>query len=223
MAFILSIVVATLLTILTPGLASAAPDCDPSRFSGPDGLDLTGYLQCTNPTVSDATVVPGGSIEFSGGGFKSNSSIDIFLVPADQGGGQAAGTLESDGGSTDIMLISSQAQASPALALGSVETDGSGNFSTVVTIPESVAPGPYLLEARGVDPDGNPLTVSLSISVVAAGSASPVTPSSGSLPYTGSSAGRWVTLGLALLGLGAVAVWGARRERRGPVASSPGE
>ena len=93
-------------------------------------------------------------------------------------------------------------------------SDESGNFSTTVVIPADTSPGSYRLEARGLDPDGNPLTVALPITVIAAGetAATPVTPS-GALPFTGSSTGRWLTLGVVLLVVGGLAVWGARRDR----------
>ena len=211
-AFLLAVMAAVGFSVVSASVASAAPDCNPSRFQGPDGLDVTGYLQCTNPSVSETQVDPGGSITFNGGGFKSNSSIDIVLVST--AGGQAAG-LAPSGPST---LQAQAAAPASGLSLGTIQSDDSGNFSTLVTIPSTVEPGSYSLEARGVDPDGNPLTVSLAITVAAAGdtagdtAATAVTPS-GELPFTGSSAGRWAILGVALFGLGAVAVWGARRDR----------
>jgi len=63
-----------------PATAQATDACAISRFTSPDGaVDVTGYLQCLGPSVSSDTVVPGGQITFSGGGFASGCRFEVFL------------------------------------------------------------------------------------------------------------------------------------------------
>ena len=170
---------------MTPALAGAEADCSIGRFQNPDGsTDLTGYLQCSSPGLSETTVAPGGTITFSGGGFASDSDVKI--------------TLFSD-----------------PVDLGSTTADASGNFSVEVAIPDGTPAGEHHLEASGLDPDGNPLVVSLSVTVTDSGTTpvAAVTPS-GALPFTGSDVARTLSIGLAAVVVGGAAVWGARRGRR---------
>lgn len=210
---VLGVIGAALMLVLAPTAASAEADCDISRFTGPDGVDVTGYLQCSSPSVSTTEVRPGETIVFQGGGFMSNSSIDIVLV---QGSGSSDEQAAADPASSPFSAVQAQAGSSAAISLGTVQADASGNFTAEVVLPD-VAPGSYVLEARGVDPNGNPLTVALPITVLgdsaAAPSAAAPAQTSGALPYTGTTAGRWVIIGLGMLALGVAAVWGARRNR----------
>ncbi len=158
--------------------ASAAANCDISRFKNPDGsLDTTGYLECFAPSVTPTTVAPGGTVQFKGGGYKSNSTVQIQLV---------CGTADP-------------------VVLGTTTANGEGNVDVTVTIPANTSPGSCQIEGVGVDPNGNPLTVVLGITVTTA--------STGTLPRTGSDTGEYLGLAIALIALGSAAVWGARRER----------
>jgi LPXTG-motif cell wall-anchored protein len=184
LATLAATIVALGVMLCTAPMAGAAAKCDPSRFTNPDGsTDVTSYLQCSSPTLSETTVSPGASITFSGGGFASGSKITISVTPG-------------------------------PVVLGSTTADADGNFSVVVTLPTNISTGAHRLEATGVDLDGNPLTVSLEFTVVAAGATAAVTPS-GSLPYTGSDAGRIALVGAAAVLVGGAGVWGARRVRAG--------
>jgi LPXTG-motif cell wall-anchored protein len=66
---------------LSSGSAGAAGGCDISRFTGSGGVDVTGYLQCEGPSLSEGSVAPGGTVQFLGGGFASGSSFEIVLQP----------------------------------------------------------------------------------------------------------------------------------------------
>jgi LPXTG-motif cell wall-anchored protein len=87
--------------------------------------------------------------------------------------------------------------------LGTVVADGKGNFSATVTIPAGTSLGVHTLTASCLDPSGNPLTITQTITVVSAES---------TLPKTGTDVAEYVGLGLALIALGGAAVLGARRE-----------
>ncbi|HVM63620.1 MAG TPA: hypothetical protein VMU14_02080 [Acidimicrobiales bacterium] len=163
--------------VSTAAPASAAATCDISNFKNPDGsLDTTGYLQCFSPSVTPTTVAPGGTVEFKGGGFKPGSSVQIELV---------CGT------------------ANPVV-VGTVTTNGEGNYDATVTIPTDTPPGSCQLEAVGVDSNGDPLTVVEAIVVTST--------STGTLPVTGSNTGEYLGLAIALIAIGSAAVWGSRRE-----------
>jgi hypothetical protein len=186
LAVLASLAVALGFALVAAPVAGAAADCSISRFQNPDGsIDVTGYAQCTSPSVSEETVAPGGTITFSGGGFKANSTITITVY-------------------------------STPVELGTSVTDSSGNFSVDVTLPSDLEPGTHRLEASGVDPSGNPLVVSQTITVSTdsevLGATQTPTPS-GSLPYTGSDVGRTIGVGFAAIAVGGAAVWGARRAR----------
>lgn len=62
--------------MFTPTPAGAS--CDIGNFANPDGsVDITSYLQCSAPALSDSTVAPGGTVTFTGGGFRPGSVITI--------------------------------------------------------------------------------------------------------------------------------------------------
>jgi hypothetical protein len=163
--------------VSTAAPASAAATCDISNFKNPDGsIDTTGYLQCFSPSVTPTTVAPGGTVEFKGGGFKPGSSVQIELVCGSQN----------------------------PVVVGTVTASSNGNFDANVTIPSDTPPGSCQLQAVGVDGNGDPLTVVLSIVVTST--------SGGTLPVTGSNTGEYLGLAIALIALGSAAVWGSRRE-----------
>lgn len=179
LATVLAVLITAFGTFLVAAVpASAAATCDISRFKNPDGsLDSTGYLQCFSPSVSPTTVPPGGSVTFKGGGFKGDSKVQIQLVC----------------GSANPVVV------------GTTTANSEGNVTVTVVIPANTPPGSCQIEAVGVDPNGNPLTVVLGITVTST--------TSGTLPRTGSNTGEYLGLAIALIALGSAAVWGARRER----------
>jgi hypothetical protein len=88
----------------------------------------------------------------------------------------AGGTVTVSGGgfaaSTELTI---ELHSTPVL-LGTTTTDASGNYSAVVTIPVDTAPGAHSLVVSGLDPSGQPRTVSVAITVVAAPVPVPVSP-----------------------------------------------
>ncbi|MER7282877.1 IPT/TIG domain-containing protein [Dactylosporangium sp. NPDC000244] len=90
---------------------------------------------------------------------------------------------------------------STPLTLGTVVTDGNGDFSKPVTVPASLAAGVHTLVAQGVAPSGNPRAMKLTVTV-APRAAAP----SGGLAVTGAPAGPMALAGLAMLLAGAVLV-----------------
>jgi len=168
--------------------SARAQDCDISRFVGEDG------------TVDVASYLQ----------CEAPSVSDTEVVP-----GEAI--VFSGGGFAANSNINIELRSTP-VSLGSTTADDSGNFSVEVVIPPETAPGQHELAAIGVDPDGNPLTVVLPITVVAAGdgSSSSTAGGGGTLPVTGSDIGRFVGLGLGLILVGGAAVWSARKETSSP-------
>ncbi|WP_433219477.1 IPT/TIG domain-containing protein [Dactylosporangium sp. CS-047395] len=96
---------------------------------------------------------------------------------------------------------------SAPMTLGTVVTDGSGNFSKSVTVPPSLAAGTHTLVAQGVAPSGNPRAMKLTVTVAHRAA------SSGTLAVTGAPAAPLALAGLAMLLTGAVLV---RPRRFGP-------
>ncbi len=84
--------------------------------------------------------------------------------------------------SVDVYLNST-----PVL-LTTVATDGSGGFSVTVTIPTTTAVGAHTIEGLGLDPAGEPLSLTAPLTVTAAGAqpatdtSSPVTAGGGADP-----------------------------------------
>ncbi|WP_433086863.1 IPT/TIG domain-containing protein [Dactylosporangium sp. CA-052675] len=88
---------------------------------------------------------------------------------------------------------------STPLTLGTVVTDGNGDFSKSVTVPASLGSGVHTLVAQGVAPSGNPRAMKLTVTVAPRAAAS-----SGGLAVTGAPAGPMALAGLAMLLTGAV-------------------
>lgn len=58
---------------------------------------------------------------------------------------------------------------STPVVLGTTTSDAFGNYSATVVIPVDTTPGPHELVVSGLDPDGQPRSVSVAITVLAAG------------------------------------------------------
>ena len=178
-------------------------------------------------TVTDGNVGIGATILFQGSGFAPGSRIGILVSRIATAGPNAAGVSIGAGGlSAGVTGVITPAQATQEM---STTADGDGNFSAPVTFDEA---GTYTLTATGVDPNGDPISVSQEVVVgtPADGAADGVgggAPNGGasaedeaavangdSLANTGleSSALLWGGAGILALGAGATAVVVARRK-----------
>jgi LPXTG-motif cell wall-anchored protein len=102
------------------------------------------------------------------------------------------------------------------VGLGTATADASGVATLEATIPTDTTLGAHTIAAVGPAPDGSQLSLSCSITVVAAGAAAGDAGPSGSLPRTGDDSSiPLAKLGLALAALGgaATAVASKRRKR----------
>ena len=169
------------LALLWPSSAGAAAVCDPTTFKNADGSFDTAGYLQCSAPTVSDTSVAPGG------------SITF------KGGGFAPNSVVT------ITLHSTPVE------LGTTNADAQGNFSVQVVIPSDTEPGAHTLEAAGVDPNGNPLTVSQAITVASNAEVAGQTQTSGALPFTGSDVGRYVGLGLGLVAIGGAAVWGTRR------------
>jgi hypothetical protein len=91
--------------------------------------------------------------------------------------------------------------ASTPTLLTTVTADGSGSFSTTVTIPASIDPGVHTLSATGASPDGGTLTLSTTITVAG----------SRPLASTGANVVGLVVVAIAAIAVGALFVGVTRR------------
>jgi len=161
------------------GTAGAAAKCPINDFKNPDGsIDVTGYLQCQAPGVNPNPVAPGGQVTVSAGGFKAGSDVTLTLV----------------------------CPGRDPVVIGTTKADDRGLVNVDVSIPNDTPNGDCTIEVSGVDANGDPLTISLPLTVSST--------ATGTLPRTGSDVGQYVGLGLALVALGGAAVYGARRDRQ---------
>jgi hypothetical protein len=132
----------------------------------------------------------------------SGCGLTVSATSVAAGAGVTVSGCGFAGGSTVTITVESQ-------VLGTVTADSTGAFSTTVTIPASLAPGVHTLEATGTAPDGSPLVLSASLTVVAAS-----TPGLRiSTAFTGSNIWPAVLIGGGLLLVGAVLVMTVRRRR----------
>jgi hypothetical protein len=94
--------------------------------------------------------------------------------------------------------------------LGTVITDGNGDFSKPITIPPGLVIGGHTATAQGVAPDGSPRAMNLAITVqrVAA------TRGGAMLPTTGAAVTVMLLTGLASTSAGAGLLFAARPRRR---------
>ena len=88
--------------------------------------------------------------------------------------------------------------------LATVQTNGTGSFSKVVTIPANLAPGAHHLVSAGVDPSGNPRYLTSAVSVAQA---------TGTLAWTGFETLPVLLGGVLTVAVGAGLVLVGRRRR----------
>lgn len=117
--------------------------------------------------------------------------------------------------------------------LKTVQTDGTGSFSTTVTIPSNQPTGPHTVKATGVAPDGGVLVLTEQVQIVSsgaggtAGTGSAATGGTSAAPSAGSTGGGFLAFtgwGLTIpllvvaavaIGVGVVMVGYARRRVSG--------
>jgi gliding motility-associated-like protein len=113
---------------------------------------------------------PKGKVELKGGGFKSNTSIAVWLIQnsaATTGGrlGEFNPYLQSRLIEKDNEYQYSSkvvgAKAGTAYFLGYSDVDANGNFTSNLVIPENLILGRFTLQARGIGKDGEPASINL--------------------------------------------------------------
>jgi titin len=100
--------------------------------------------------------------------------------------------------------------------LGTVVTDGNGDFRKPITVPPDLAAGAHTAVAQGVAPDGTPRAMNLDITVAAAAPSEPAEPGD-QLPVTGGNTATMVLAGMISVAAGFSLLLGARPRRRRPV------
>lgn len=98
--------------------------------------------------------------------------------------------------------------------LGTATADANGVFTATVTIPTDIAPGEHTITATGQNADGSgTLVLRFPITILGAGAADGVRTGTGALPRTGADAFPLAQAGLALVLVGAGAVFSVRNRR----------
>jgi hypothetical protein len=141
------------------------------------------------------------------------STSAAFASYGDTSGSLGAPSTVSTGESVSVSATGFKADSevsvvlrSDPVTLGTFTASSSGALNASVTIPTSTPAGSHTLTASGVDPSGNPYSVTQAIEVEAAGS---------SLPRTGSDVlVPLLIAAVALCGIGFVAVRTTRRRRQ---------
>ena len=105
---------------------------------------------------------------------------------------------------------------STPVTLGTIVASAEGTITGTFSTPAGATLGAHTVTATGTGLDGQPLTLSAAIQVVAsAANPTTVTPTTGSLPTTGSSnTGLLVAGGAALLAVGGIFLVTSRRAHR---------
>jgi len=93
--------------------------------------------------------------------------------------------------------------------LGSAPVGQNGKFSAVVTIPDSIQPGPHTIVCSGFDRKGNPFVLAIAVTILGV-------VGGGGAAFTGTilNVPLWMVLIAALFAAGVVAVAIGRRRRR---------
>ncbi|MFJ6314234.1 LPXTG cell wall anchor domain-containing protein [Pseudarthrobacter oxydans] len=157
--------------------------------------------------VSDGVVGPGETFIFRGQGFLAGESLTIRVTPGNPPAASGANIAGSRAVAARISVVT-EAQTLKATA------DANGAFEVPVAINE---PGTYLLTATG-DTSGitvGPVTVTVAASLANTGGAPLASTGGTPLANTGTDASLllWGAAGVGALGLGAVGVIVARRNK----------
>jgi gliding motility-associated-like protein len=113
---------------------------------------------------------PKGNIELKGGGFKSNTSIAVWLIQ--NSAATTGGRLGNFNPYLQSRLIEGDnkyqfsskvvgAKAGTAYFLGYSDVDANGNFTSDLEIPENLIFGRFTLQARGIGKGGEPASINL--------------------------------------------------------------
>lgn len=179
------------------------------------------YSPTCNVTVTPTSAAPGETVTLSG-------SLDDGATPKPKA-------------PVPNQIVDFFLNSVDGLPLGSATTDADGNFSAEITIPADLAPGTYTIVADcGTGVDGGEILANTDVVVTGA---TPATPGGnnnqgggnqgggnqgvgsggnqggGNLARTGTDLGLPVQIGVALLGLGGIALaLSASRRRRGATA-----
>jgi LPXTG-motif cell wall-anchored protein len=135
--------------------------------------------------VSSSTVAPGASLTVTGTGWLPASSVSVWI------------------------------ESEPVLLKSGVAVDGSGEFTTTVTVPTDIEPGPHTIFATGTTADGEVGAAgSASITVTGSTTDGEESQSGGNLADTGSNVLPIGVLGGVLLATGIGTVVLFRRRAR---------
>ena len=142
-------------------------------------LNLGGITQSgINLPIQDGVLLlePNGKIELEGGGFKSNTSIVVWLIQNSEA--TTGGRLGNFNPYLQSRLIEEDneyqysskvmgAKAGTAYFLGTSDVDANGDFKSNLKIPEDPYSrsvpysGRFTLQARGIGKDGEPISINL--------------------------------------------------------------
>jgi hypothetical protein len=171
--------------------------------------ELTCRLGATAGETYEVTVVALGKNGVAGPGAKASATAQVAapVVPATVPVTEL--TLTTDKGIISSLEVGEELTVvgtgflpystativiySTPTVLGTVQTDGAGNFSKAVTVPKSLAAGRHTLIASGVAPDGTDRFLKMAVTVDQA------TSSAKSLAFTGASIATPVLGGLVAL------------------------
>ncbi len=154
------------LFLAAPVFAAAMFSATPVFAAGYDGNGVT---------TSATEAVAGEKVTFQATGFKPNSAVVV--------------TLSKNG----VSAMSVTASSAAAFTINTT-ANAAGSVSVLVSVPEGITAGDYVLAAEGVDPSGAPRTVTAPITVA------------DEMPETGSSSSpaQIIVLAAAATAAGAV-------------------
>lgn len=153
----------------------------------PAGHYPPGQCRGVEGSVGDKTPAPGSKQPIEGKGYKPGSKVDVY------------------------------AESTP-IFLGSFTANAQGVISGEVTIPLGLSVGAHSIVMRGISPTGTPIVLREGITITAANAAAARGNSGrgngiGALPTTGGEIASVTAVGIALVGVGAAAVYSGRRRR----------
>ncbi|MBI4261134.1 MAG: hypothetical protein HY658_11265 [Actinobacteria bacterium] len=145
------------------------------------------------------------SLAVSGGVASAQYPPEGPIVAVSEASVQPGGSIDVEGEGWMPESTVSLTLFSEPRPLDTAGVDSEGAFATTVVIPADVEVGPHVLQISGTDPEGDPMTVDVSLAVLAVASAE----AEGGI-------GPGVVIGLialfaALIVIGAVVVAGKRR------------